>query len=184
MRRVALAVLLVAVTLCLAATPSNGDLVTFYLTVGPANTTNGATQLWRCNSDGTEPELLLEADLLGNVQADSYREILYYSQGFFTYMADLDGSNPTLLGYSYPIYDIVGGLCPFDVNCGYFCYFCDEIYICTESPDGSIQTARFQDFPGIVSPPALVGVALHIPSESGIEPPEPTSWGAIKSMHR
>ena len=183
MRKVALGALLVAVTLCLAATAGDRDLVTLYLTVGPYYGTNGATQLWRCNSDGTEPELLLEAELLGAVQADSYREVLYYSQESYTYRAGLDGSNPTAFCYSLPVADIGAGFYPFDVNGGYFCYF-DESDICTVAPDGSSQLAGFHGFPGIVSSPVLVGVALHIPSGSGVEPPKTLSWGRIKSSFR
>ena len=180
MRRAALGVLLVVVTLCLAATAGDRDLVVLYLTVGPYYGTNGATQLWRCNSDGTEPELLLEADLLGAVQADSHREVLYYSQNLWVYSADLDGSNPTAIGYSLPVTDIGAGLYPFDVNGGYFCRFTEDD-ILTVAPDGSTQSAYFWGFPGIVSNPVLVGVALHVPSASGAQS---TSWGRIKSSFR
>lgn len=183
MSRVALAVLLVAVTLCLFASPSNGDLVKVYFTVGPVNGTNGATQLWLCNSDGTEPELLLEADLLGFVQADSYHEFLYYSHNIWRIKANLDGSDPTQVGWSLPVTDIGSGFYPFDVNCGYFCYFTEEL-ICTVAPDGSTEDFAFWYFPGIVSNPVLVGVGLHIPSASGVVPPEPTSWGKVKAEWR
>jgi hypothetical protein len=183
MRRVVLGALLLGVTLCFAAAAGDRDTVVLYLTVGPHSGTNGATQLWRCNSDGTEPQLLVEGEMLHAVQADSHRGLIYYSQSFYTYRANLDGSNPVIIGYSLPVPDIEYGFYPFDVNGGYFCYF-DELDICTVDPNGSSQIAAFRDFPGVVSNPVLVGVAIHIPSSSGVEPPERTSWGKIKSSFR
>jgi hypothetical protein len=183
MRKIMLTVLVLAASFCLTATGSDRDTVKIYFTVGPYLGQEGATQMWRCNVDGTEPELLLETTGLGAIDIDSVHGIVLYSQDYYAYKAGLDLSNPIAFAYSTPLYEISIGLFPFDVNGGYLCYDCEGGF-CTEFPGGGSQTAMVWDFPGIPPSPALVGVALHVSSGSGVESAESMSWGRIKSTFR
>ena len=184
MRRLAAGVLLVTVVLCLSATGGNREIAKIYVTVGPYGGTDGGTQLWRCNIDGTEPELLLETTELGDVDVDSVGGVLYYNRGYYVYAADLDGSNPYVTALSAFPQNLGYGLWPFDSEAGYFCHADDAAAIETHPPDGSTQRAAFGHFDGVVSNPVSVGVALYLSSESGMEEPRHMSWGSIKSSFR
>jgi hypothetical protein len=180
MKKTILVVLALAVLLSLTATGSNRNTVKIYFTVGPRYGHEGGTQMWRCNVDGSEPELLLETTELSGVDIDSINEIVYYNQGWYKWKADLDLSAPHAFTYSFPLSDVESGTSPIDVNGAFVCYEY-ELAILTEFPDGGSQLVCFDGFPGIIPDPVLVGLALHVQPASAIES---TTWGRLKSRFR
>ena len=93
MRRTVLAVVFVVIAMCLLASGTQRDMIKVYFTVGSRGGLGGS-QLWRCNRDGSEPELLLdEGEMLWDVDVDSGAQKLFYCEYQYLFAADLDGTN-------------------------------------------------------------------------------------------
>jgi hypothetical protein len=182
MRKIALVFVLLAVTLCLLASGTERETVKVYFTAGEYH--YPGSQLWRCNLDGSEPELLTTMPGLGDVAVDSATQKLFLVGWDPTdnqlYVADLDGSNIAyfayLTGEDPPRHTV-------DANGGYVCYAESEAsHIWTARIDGSDQQWFYlSDIPGMVTNGRVKGVALHVESGS---PVQSTTWGTIKSRFR
>ena len=101
MRGTALVIVLLAVALCLLAPGTDSPVVKVYFTA--RNPVLWSAQIWRCNRDGSEPELLLSGDYLHTgLAVDSAIGKLFYTDGGQLLMAELDASNPVYVGGVWP----------------------------------------------------------------------------------
>ena len=183
MRRIALAVVLLAVALCLLASGTERGVVRVYFTVATFGG-QGATQLWRCNRDGSDPELLYTGFFLGGLTIDSAAEKLFFVENPYLYAADLDGSSVTVFGPAAWAPDVSwqASYSPVDGNGGYVCWVDLGWYVFTAKADGSdLQEFSTLDIPGIVEFPGVVGLAIHVEPSS---PVQSTTWGGIKAEFR
>jgi len=184
MRRTALAVVILVVALCLFASGTERNTVKVYFTAGPEGSF-GATQLWRCNRDGSEPELLIEGSSLWSVEVESSTEKLFYVQLDQLMVADLDGSNAMGfgIGEAYHPPALFGShVFPVDVKDGYVCWASLGETIHTALADGSdAQQFDVSSIPDIVPTAVVADVGLHVAEGA---PVESTTWGRIKAEFR
>lgn len=179
MRKIALVVVLLAVTLCLLASGTERETVKVYFSVeidgGPS------CQIWRCNVDASEPELLHEDDHIGELAIDSEEEKLFFVASRRVYMADLDGSNVD--GGHFFVDDMESSVQNHvDAKSGYLC-FADFSHVLTIDRPAweEAQYIHPSDIPGMPDVFHVKGVALHVTDES---PVQSTTWGRIKSAFR
>ena len=186
MRRIALALALIVTALSLLASGVATTTVKVYFTVGPAGVMAGQ-QLWRCNRDGSDAELLVNGTRLSGVAVDSANERLFFvdcgSGGLV--VADLDGANPAYFGSSPSLLEVCNGwgLGPVVVSGGFVCWqLSDGPYVASSATDGSdFQYFECSGFPEMVPSPVILGVGLYVHDDN---PVESTSWGRIKSRFR
>jgi hypothetical protein len=184
MRKIALAAVLLVVTLSLFASGTARDTVKVYFSVhidgGPAS------QIWRCNVDGSEPELLYEGSDIGELAIDPEAEKLCFVANYEVVIADLD-CTVVDEGHFFVDDGTSSRQNHIDAKSGYLC-FCDD----TPYTDGHVLTYTVtpwelvggfspQGIPGMPANTHLKGVALHVTDES---PVQSTTWGRIKSAFR
>lgn len=166
-----------------------GQEVKIYLSVGQGAVAGsyGASQIWRCDRDGSNPELLYDAhaNTIGGLAVDPSGEKLYYSEDGLLYMANLDLSDPLMIDSAvggWEINNYGSGHGAVVVTDGYVCW---QRYINTAGScktDGSdVVYLSMSDWPGLVSNPMIVGVALDTTHES---PTEESSWGELKGKYK
>lgn len=184
MRRVVPLMVLALAILSFFAFGSSTNIVKIYFTVGPRGDMS-ALQLWRCNRDGSEPELIVEdGRRMSGVAVDSGNERLFFARSGELVAADLDGVEIAILGAapSYFELDIGDGIGSVAAAGGYVCWQMSGSYIASSATDGSdLQYFDCSGIPGIIPDPVAVGVALHVSDEN---PVETTTWGGIKSRFR
>ncbi|MBN2564113.1 MAG: hypothetical protein JXB46_00220 [Candidatus Eisenbacteria bacterium] len=184
MRRVVPAVVLALAFVSLLALGSSVTTVKVYFTVGPRGDTS-ALQLWRCNRDGSEPELIAEnGQRIGGVAVDSENELLFFARGGSLVAADLDGVEIATWGTtpSFLMVNIGDGVGSVAAVGGYVCWQVEGPYVASSMTDGSdLVYFDCSGFPGIVPNPVAVGVALHVSDDN---PVEATTWGRIKASFR
>jgi hypothetical protein len=178
MRRIALVIVLLVMALCLLASGTSRDAVKVYFAVeiggGPAS------QIWRCNPDGSEPELLHEDNDLGELAIDSEAERMFFNAGYAGYTADLDCS--IVQGFHYIDDPAASTTNHLDAKSHYHCIG-DGALVVTglHDPPDDVGYFLLTDIPGMPAGPRVTGVALHVYEGS---PVQSTTWGRIKSAYR
>lgn len=184
MRKTVLSVLAIGLVLCAFASAQQRETVKIYFTVGQAGWSIGGKQLWRCNSDGSDAELLYRGSELGGVAVDADAGKLLFVEGDDLLCADLDGSgvSPMQLAYWLPQQASTAGYSAVDASSGYICWACagDRIY-CQSDASAPLTPVFVSDIAGMIPSPVVVDVAVAVIDAS---PVESTSWGAIKSAFR
>jgi hypothetical protein len=180
MRRTALVVAVSVLLACAMAWSAAAD-VKIYMTVGSYGGF-GADQIWRCDRDGSNPELLYESTQMGGIVIDPAEETVFYSEFGFMYAADLDCSNPVFVGLGQDgIYmDNSGAHGATAAAGGYLCFlFWDHMWVYSCRYDGSDGIDfNVMGWPGLVPSPYVVGLALYVTDAS---PVGQSTWGRIKS---
>ena len=186
MRKIALAVVILSIVMCMFASGTQRETVKVYFTVGPLGSL-GATQLWRCNRDGSEPELLHEGTELFNVDIDSGTQRLFFTEAYELCAADLDcavittGIGYNVATYSAPALD-PAAVFPVDAEGGYLSSVDCGQYVYTSLVDVSDQQLfDVTEVVGVPASPIVADVALYVTQGSSVES---TTWGAIKSKFR
>ena len=139
MRKTAMVVAIVILATYLFASGTARDTVKVYFTVGSLGDL-GASQIWRSNPDGSEPELLYEGLGLWEVEVDAATQTLFFTEHTTLNAADLDGTSVSMVGSSYMYdppqlgYDVVF---PVDAQGGYVCWAESATLVHTAFADGS-----------------------------------------------
>jgi len=185
MRRNAFAIVLLLVALTLLASGTRTTAVKVYFTVGSANDMAGL-QLWRCNRDGSEAELVVaDGYRMSGVAVDSVNGRLFFARNGELTVADLDGGNTAYFGSAPAFYamDNGDGLGSVAVSGGFVCWQIGEgPQVASSATDGSdLQYFECSAFPGMVASPVIVGVGLYVHDDN---PVESTTWGRLKSRFR
>ncbi len=185
MRRSVLVLVLLVAVLSLLASGTGTTTVMIYFTVGSSNGTGGP-QLWRCNRDGSEPELVVaDGYWMSGVAVDSANGRLFFSRTGELVVADLDGSNPLHFGTAPALHDMDNGygIGSVAVSGGFVCWQIGEgPQIASSATDGSdLQYFECSAFPGIVDNAVIVGVGLYVHDDNAVRS---TTWGRLKSRFR
>jgi hypothetical protein len=184
MRKTAMVVAIVILATCLFASGTARDTAKVYFTVGSIGDT-GASQVWRCNRDGSEPELLWEGYELWEVEVDAATQTLFFTDHTTLHAADLDGTSVSTVGSSY-MYDPpqLGPdvVFPVDAQGGYVCWAeCGSVVHTTLADGSDSQWFQAQLIPDMVINAVVADVALYVVQGNAVES---MSWGRIKSEYR
>jgi len=179
---IAVLVLVLVGSLCLLATGAPRDVVKVYFTVG-TGVLGPASQLWRCNRDGSSPELLFEGNHLGPLAVDARSEQLFFHMSDMIYVSDLDFTSYSVVGEAVGVPSSAGVAIQIDVGGDYVCWssYYNSLVV-TRRADGTDElTFPLDALPGVASEPRVRDVAILTMQASAVEN---MSWGRLKAAYR